>query len=117
MLIFSNSLGRFINPTDYDDVNNRMYCSGGANTYIRWDNPQSGSTFTTITMAGLSGGTVSAVKVSSFTANTVYFDGGTRTPTLIKAVMVKKSLCILISFKEKAATRQQLLVEKTTTSG
>jgi len=84
---FSSSAGRFINPTDYDDVNNIMYCSGNANTYIRWDNPQSGSTFTTIAMAGLGGNTVSAVKVSPFTANTVYFGGGSNggTPTLIKA--------------------------------
>ena len=81
----NGNIGRFINPTDYDDANNLMYCSGNANTYIRWDNPQSGSTFTTIAMAGLSGGQVTAVKVSPFTANTVYFGGGTGTPTLIKA--------------------------------
>jgi len=85
---YSSSAGRFINPTDYDDINNRMYCSGTANTYVRWDNPQSGSTFAAVTMSLLNAGTVSAVKVSPFTANTVYFGGGKSgtNPTLIKAV-------------------------------
>jgi len=84
---YSSSAGRFINPTDYDDVNNIMYCSGNANTYVRWSNPQSGSTFTAVTMSGLNSGKVSAVKVSPYTNHTVYFGGGGSgiTPSLIKA--------------------------------
>lgn len=84
---YSSTAGRFINPTDYDDVNNIMYCSGAANTFVRWNNPQTGSTFTAVAMSGLNTGTVSTIKVSPFTNNTVYFGGGKSgvLPTLIKA--------------------------------
>ncbi len=84
---YSSSAGQFINPTDYDDVNNIMYCSGNANTFVRWSNPQSGSTFTAITMSGLNSGKVTAVKVSPYTNHTVYFGvgGSGITPSLIKA--------------------------------
>ncbi len=84
---YSSSAGRFINPTDYDDVNNIMYCSGVQNAFVRWSNPQSGSTFTSVAMTGLNTGTVSAVKVSPYTNHTVFFAGGRSTvvPTLIKA--------------------------------
>lgn len=84
---YSSSAGKFINPTDYDDVNNIMYCSGNANAFVRWSNPQTGSTFTSVTMSGLSSGRVSAVKVSPYTNHTVFFGGGGSgiTPSLIKA--------------------------------
>ncbi|MBL7730367.1 MAG: fibronectin type III domain-containing protein, partial [Chitinophagaceae bacterium] len=84
---YSSSAGQFINPTDYDDVNNIMYCSGNANTFVRWSNPQTGSTFTAVTMSGLSSGKVTAVKVSPYTNHTVYFGGGGSgiTPSLIRA--------------------------------
>jgi hypothetical protein len=84
---YSSSAGQFINPTDYDDVNNIMYCSGVANAFVRWSNPQTGSTFTSVTMSGLSSGKVTAVKVSPYTNHTVYFGGGGNsiTPSLIKA--------------------------------
>ena len=84
---YSSSAGKFINPTDYDDVNNIMYCSGLANAFVKWSNPQSGSTFTSIAMAGLNNGKVSAVKVSPYTNNTVYFAGSGSgiVPSIIKA--------------------------------
>jgi hypothetical protein len=84
---YSSTAGRFINPTDYDDVNNIMYCSGNANAFVRWSNPQTGSTFTSVTMSGLNSGKVSAVKVSPYTNHTVFFGGGGSgiTPSLIKA--------------------------------
>lgn len=73
---FSNSIGQFINPTDYDDLNNRMYTSGGTSSpgsYIRWNDPQSGSSFSTISIgAGTSSG-VTSVKVSNQTNNRVFF--------------------------------------------
>ena len=84
---YSSSAGKFINPTDYDDVNNIMYCSGVANAFVRWSNPQTGSTFTSVTMSGLNSGKVSALKVSPYTNHTVFFGGGGSgiTPSLIKA--------------------------------
>ncbi len=84
---YSSTAGRFINPFDYDNTNNILYASGAANTFVRWSNPQTGSTFAAVTMTGLNTGTVSNVKISPFTNNTVYFGGGKSgvVPTLFKA--------------------------------
>lgn len=65
--------GQFINPSDYDDVNNRMYSAHNPDTYLRWDDPQTGATFTTVSIAAFGGGMVNAVKVSPNTANRVFF--------------------------------------------
>lgn len=69
----SSTLGEFINPTDYDDVNNIMYCSNSAGTYRRWTNPQSGSTNAQITIPEFNTRTVEAITVSPYTSNRVYF--------------------------------------------
>jgi trimeric autotransporter adhesin len=84
---YSSSAGRFINPFTYDNTANILYASGVANAFVRWGNAQTGSTFTSVSMTGLNGGKVSALKVSPFTANTVYFAGGGSGigATLIKA--------------------------------
>jgi trimeric autotransporter adhesin len=74
--VTANNNGSFINPTDYDDVNNIMYCGGNANQYYRWGNPQSGATLTAVTMSGLASGVVSHVKVSPYTPHRVFFGGG-----------------------------------------
>jgi trimeric autotransporter adhesin len=74
---FSGSIGQFINPTEYDDINNRMYCSGNAGTYVRWDNPQSGSSFATISLPStFSGSTIRSFKVSPSTPNRVFMGTG-----------------------------------------
>jgi PKD repeat protein len=65
--------GQFINPSDYDDVNNRMYSARGNGEYLLWSNPQTGNTFTTKTIAAFSSSKVSAVKVSPNNNNRVYF--------------------------------------------
>ncbi len=70
---FSSSTGQFINPTDYDDVGNKMYTSAGAGHYIRWDNPQTGSSFYSMPISAFSTGSVSCVTVSPYTANRVFF--------------------------------------------
>lgn len=67
----SSTGGRFINPSDYDDINNRMYSARSTDEYLIWNNPQTGSSFTTVSVAF--GGQVSAVKVSPNTANRVFF--------------------------------------------
>lgn len=70
-----SNTGRFINPTDYDDANNIMYCADNTGSYRRWTNPQSGGAATSnvIAISNMSGA-VTAVKVASpFTNNRVYF--------------------------------------------
>lgn len=69
--------GRFINPSDYDDVNNIMYAARGNNQYLRWNDPQTGNSFTAVTAT--LGGTVSALKVSPNTNNRVFFGTGSGT--------------------------------------
>ncbi len=64
--------GQFINPTDYDDLNNRMYVCNTNNNYKVWTNPQTGNAFTTVNVATF-GGVVTALKVSPNTSNRVFF--------------------------------------------
>ncbi|MGF2413150.1 MAG: hypothetical protein ACQUYJ_12540, partial [Ferruginibacter sp.] len=70
---YSTTLGQFINPTDYDDIGNKMYTSSTAGTYVRWENPQTGSTFTPVTVAAFNSSSVLSVQVSPYTANRVFF--------------------------------------------
>jgi trimeric autotransporter adhesin len=79
---FSGSIGQFINPTDYDDIGNKMYTSANAGTYVRWDNPQTGTTFSTITIAAFNAATARAITVSPYTPNTVFF--GTATGRIVR---------------------------------
>ncbi len=66
--------GRFINPSDYDNDANKLYAARNNGEYLRWENPQSGSSFTTI-VAGF-GSKVSAVSCDPNVANRVYFGIG-----------------------------------------
>ena len=72
----SSSTGQFINPTDYDNTANIMYCASSPATYRRWTNPQTGSASAEVTITALNGNTVSAVTVSPYTANRVYLATG-----------------------------------------
>ena len=69
---FSSSAGQFINPFDYDNTANIMYCGDVAASYRRWTDPQTGSTSAVVGISNLIG-SVTAVSVSPFTANRVYF--------------------------------------------
>ena len=69
----SSSLGQFINPTDYDNTANIMYCGNSAGTYRRWTDPQTGSTSASVSITALNGNSVTAVTVSPYTSNRVYF--------------------------------------------
>jgi trimeric autotransporter adhesin len=76
----STTAGLFINPFDYDDILNVTYCSNGSSTapnnqIRRWDNPQTGSTNTILTLSALTRGSNSnatAFKVSPYTSDRVY---------------------------------------------
>lgn len=69
---FSNS-GQFINPFDYDNIGNRLYAGHSGGQYLRWNNPQTGNTNNLVPITGFGGGAVTAVHVSPYTANRVYF--------------------------------------------
>lgn len=71
-VLLDPNTGQFINPFDYDNTANIMYCGDAAGTYRRWTNPQTGSTSAVVSITGLGGGSVMAVSVSPYTANRVY---------------------------------------------
>lgn len=79
---YSTSIGLFINPTDYDDVNNNFYGAWSAGSYLRWLNASSSTSGFANSVAAFAGGTASFVGVSKFTANTVYF--GTTNGKIVK---------------------------------
>lgn len=62
--------GMFVNPYDYDDLNNTMYASWGTDVIMRWPNANVSTTTNTLTLAGL--GNPSAFKVSPNTAKRVF---------------------------------------------
>jgi PKD repeat protein len=69
----SNTGASFINPTDYDNVANIMYCSNSGGDFVRWTNPQSGSTHAAVTVSAFGGGDVTHINANSNTANRVFF--------------------------------------------
>ena len=88
--------GSFINATDYDNTGNILYCGSNAGEFFRWSTAQTtpaGSYFFTsgtpafpagadvIAVSNLTG-SVSAIKVSPYTANRIYL--GTNSSKLIK---------------------------------
>jgi PKD repeat protein len=69
----SVQIGSFISPSDYDDLNNRMYLAGNNGFFVRWNNPQTGNSITYDTVSLFAGGRVTHVKVSPNVSNRVYF--------------------------------------------
>lgn len=68
-----NNNGQFINPSDYDNTANHMYGSEAAGKYMYWSNPQTGSTFTAVSIALFGSAEVSAVTCSDATQDLVFF--------------------------------------------
>ncbi len=65
--------GQFINPSDYDDAGNRMYSSFTAGQYVRWNNPQIGTSYSAATIPAFNASSVLSVSVSPYTPNRVFF--------------------------------------------
>ncbi|MBK8610021.1 MAG: T9SS type A sorting domain-containing protein [Chitinophagaceae bacterium] len=72
----NQSTGRFVNPWDYDNTNFKIYACNGAGTFLRWNDPRTGSSTDVVTASAFGSGNVSAVHVSPYTANRVYFGTG-----------------------------------------
>ena len=68
-----NNNGQFINPWDYDNINNHIYGGYLAAQYIYWSDPQTGGTAIAVSIPSFNSSSVTAVTVSPFTANRVYF--------------------------------------------
>jgi PKD repeat protein len=71
----NSTTGRFINPTDYDDSLNVFYAAFSTNNYLRWNNPQSGSSNTIVNVSNINS-QVSAITVSPNVSRRVYFGLG-----------------------------------------
>ncbi len=67
-----NNTGSFVNPTDYDDANNNLYCCAASNTYYVILNAPASGTLNSRTIAAFNG-SVRSVKVSPNTAHRVFF--------------------------------------------
>lgn len=67
-----NSNGSFINPTDYDDYSNILYCGNTSGTYFRYISPATDGATATVTVSGMNG-SVTHVAVSPSVVNRVYF--------------------------------------------
>jgi hypothetical protein len=77
-----SSSGQFINPFDYDNLNNKVYAAYDADQYVRWEDPQTGFTLTPVPVTSFNGAQAASVTVSPYTANRVYF--GTETGRVIQ---------------------------------
>ena len=80
---FSSSAGQFINPTDYDDVNNNFYGAWSAGSYMRWINAPQTANYYPTAISAFNGGTVTHVYVSPYVSNRVFF--GVSNGKIVKA--------------------------------
>ena len=71
--ITSNNTGSFVNPTDYDDLNNNLYACHVAGDYYVMLNAPVSSTLTAVTVAAFGTGKVTHIAVSPNTSNRVFF--------------------------------------------
>lgn len=81
--INNQSTGRFVNPWDYDNNTNIIYACNNAGTFLRWNDPQTGSSTDVVSVTGFNGQNVSAVHASPYTAHRVYFGTGNGTITMV----------------------------------
>ena len=87
----SNNRGQFINPTDYDNVNNIMYCGDNGGQYYLITGLAGTPTGTIKTLGAMGLREVTAVKVDESAANTVwlgaFFGGDQVNPALVPMVL------------------------------
>lgn len=69
---FSTS-GRFINPTDYDNIADKLYTAWDAGYYMVWQDAQTGTSYSTVSVGYFNSRTPTAVTVSPNVSNRVYF--------------------------------------------
>lgn len=69
----NNTGAAFINPTDYDNAANIMYCSNSSGNFVRWTNPKSGNTHSVVTVSAFGTGDVTHINATTNTTNRVFF--------------------------------------------
>lgn len=69
---YSTSVGSFINPTDYDDIFNRMYATGSAGQYVRWSDATTSTSFTPVSLSAVTAAVVRNLRVSNYTPNRLF---------------------------------------------
>jgi hypothetical protein len=72
-VFISSNNGSFVNPTDYDNTGNVMYCCWDAGYYMRWTNPQTGNTTANVQVTAFSTGKITHVSCSQNTTGRVFF--------------------------------------------
>jgi hypothetical protein len=82
----SNTEGQFINPTDYDDLQNILYCGHAKGKYYFISNWASSPAGTEVSLSNLGQREVTAVRVDYFGTNMVWLGAslGNSAPLLIK---------------------------------
>ncbi len=71
--ITSNNTGYFVNPTDYDNLNNNLYASKNAGDYYVILGAHASNTLSTRTIAAFNSGRATHISVSPNTSNRVFF--------------------------------------------
>jgi PKD repeat protein len=71
--ITNNNNGSFVNPSDYDNINNNLYAANGNGNYYRLLNAPAANTLTSVAVTAFNNGRVTHVSVSPNTANRVFF--------------------------------------------
>ncbi|HMU46312.1 MAG TPA: T9SS type A sorting domain-containing protein [Chitinophagaceae bacterium] len=70
---YSSSIGQFINPTDYDDINNNFYGPWSAGSYIRWMSAPTTTNAFSVSVSSMTTSSLTATTVSKYTSNRVFF--------------------------------------------
>ena len=68
-----STAGLFINPYDYDNAANKIYAGNVAGQFMRWENPHTGFTFSSVAISDFGTGQITSVTSSALTANRAYF--------------------------------------------
>jgi Ig-like domain CHU_C associated len=69
----ASTSGQFINPTDIDNTNNKIYAGFSAGQFMRWENPQTGFNFVPVSIPEFGTASVASVTVSQYSDNRVFF--------------------------------------------
>ena len=68
-----NDRGQFINPSDYDNVNNILYSGDAAGSFYRWKTPPNAGTDDKVSVVAFNNSEVTHVAISPVTSNRVFF--------------------------------------------